>query len=75
MLRNIISCCALLFSLFFAAILQAETTTIHAGELITATDKNIREQMTSIVKNNNNTKVHTSNQPKLEAQSVIDTTE
>ena len=72
MLRNIISGCALLFSLFFAATLQAETTTIHAGKLITATDKNVREQMTIIVKNNTITHVLPGFQTPLEDSTLID---
>lgn len=72
MLRNIISGCALLFSLFFAATLHAETTTIHAGKLITATDKNVREQMTVIVKNNTITQVLPGFQTPLEDSTLID---
>ena len=72
MSRIIMSCCALLLSLLLTTSLHAETTTIHACKLITATDKNVREQMTIIVKNNTITQVLPGFQTPEDSSMLID---
>ena len=72
MSRIIMSCCALLLSLLLTTTLHAETTPIHAGKLITATDKNVREQMTIIVKDNTITQVLPGFQTPEDSSMLID---
>ena len=72
MSRIIMSCCALLLSLLLTTTSHAETTTIHAGKLITATDKNVREQMTIIVEHNIITQVLPGFQSPQDGSTLID---